>query len=205
MTCDTWMWSWPWSLEPNFCAWHTFFTLADFLWNLIKFASAILSYCGYTNCKGNDLWLVIVTLNLGNGNQNFVCDTPSYFGLPFSKIWSNLLSPFWVIVDTWFVRDEPITYDPDHDRQNLNFVLDTPSHYALPLCEIWLGSQQLFLSDHGHTILKWQTFDLGLWPWSWSWEPKYGAQHTFSCCLTFLWSLMKFPLLLFELWLTHDL
>ena len=39
-------------------------------------------------------------------------------------------------MDTWFVRDESITYDLDLGHGNLNFVLDTFSHYALPLCEI---------------------------------------------------------------------
>ena len=102
------------------------------------------------HCKGKDQWLVTVTLNLGNGNQKFVGNTPSYSGLPFSEIWLNLISSFWI------VRDKLITYDYDLDlgHRNLNFVLSTPSYNALPLCEICV-----------YMICKWQTFDLRLWLW----------------------------------------
>ena len=39
-------------------------------------------------------------------------------------------------MDTYLLKDEPITYDLDVRRGNLNFVFNTSSHYALPLCEI---------------------------------------------------------------------
>ena len=37
-----------------------------------------------------------MTLNcdLGHGNLNFVCDTPSHFGLPFCDVSLNSLYPF---------------------------------------------------------------------------------------------------------------
>ena len=171
-------------------------TLSYFNWpfreNLIKLASAVLSYCGYTICKVKYLWLVIVTLNLCNGNKNIVHDPPSYFGLPFFEIWLNCLTLLRYCRYMICKGYEPITYELDLSRGNLNFKLDTSSHNALPLCEIWLNSLQLLLRYCGHTICKWQTFDLGLWHWLWSWEPKFCVWHSFSFCFIFLWNLIKF-------------
>ena len=87
-------------------------------------------------CQGKDVWLVIVTLDLDNGNQSFVRDTSSFFGLTFYDVLLDLLQPFLVIVDTLSSRYKPMTYDCDLDLGfwNLNFVLDTPFHYVFSHC-----------------------------------------------------------------------
>ena len=187
------------------CTTH-FLTSADLSekFDLIQFS--LFEFCEYTIWKGKYLWLVTVTLNLGNGYQSFVRDTPSYFVLPFSEIWLNLLSSFWVIVETWFIRDERKTYDCDLDLGcgNLSFVLTTPSHYTLLLCDLWLNSLSLFwvIVDTQFVSDKFLTFeddlDLGLE------NLNFVCDTPSHVTLPFLWSLIRFPLLVFELWLTHD-
>ena len=72
-----------------------------------------------------------MTLNLGNGNQNSVCDTPYYFGLLFSEISLDLLQPFLSYCGYMIIRDDPMPYDYDFTL----VFLDTLSRYALPFCE----------------------------------------------------------------------
>ena len=97
-----------------------------------------------------------MTLNLGNGNQNLVCEhflTLVYVSLKFHLI---CFSRFWVNVDTRSVRDEPMALTL--------VVLDTLPHYALPFCEVWLNFLYQFFRYGWHKVRKWQTYNLQLWP-----------------------------------------
>ena len=74
--------------------------------------------------------------------------------LVLTKLWQNtqvsdirpISASCWVMADTQFVSDNPLTFDCELDlgRGNLNFVRDTPSHLALSFCKVWLNSLSRF-------------------------------------------------------------
>ena len=106
------------------------------LYHCVKFVDQIHFSC---------FWVIVDTqfvfdcdIGLGCGNLNFVKDTPSHLILSFCEVCLNSLYDLWVMADTGYVSDKPLTFDcdPDLGHGNQNFGYDTPSYFALPFCEV---------------------------------------------------------------------
>ena len=168
----------------KFCAWHTFSFCFIFLWSSIRFSLLVFSYGWHTICKWPTfdllLWPWPWSQELSFMTHLLMLLTLSVKFIRFSLL---VLNGGWHTICMWQTFDLPLwpwSWEP-------KFY----AWYTFSFCFT------RFLDD--------KLFDFRYWPWPWSWEHKFCAPNTVSFFFIFLQSLITFPSLVFELWLTHNL